>query len=190
MGRYSTSETSLYVQYGDWLARNWANISFYETPKIAVRETGSRIVATLDSDQRYLLSSLYSVSPRLAGEPHSLPYLLGIINSLMATWFERVIALDPTQGAFTKFRTNQLARLPIRPMDSSDPADVARHDRMVGLVESMLDLHKRLPAATMQTDRDLLQRQITATDKQIDALVYELYGLTEEEVGIVEGSSA
>ena len=31
-----------------------------------------------------------------------------------------------------------------------------------------------------------LQRQITDTDKQIDALVYELYGLTEEEIGIVE----
>jgi len=33
----------------------------------------------------------------------------------------------------------------------------------------------------------LLQRQIEATDKQIDRLVYELYGLTEEEIGIVEG---
>ena len=36
-------------------------------------------------------------------------------------------------------------------------------------------------------DKTQLQRQIVATDKQIDALVYELYGLTEEEIGIVEG---
>ncbi len=34
-----------------------------------------------------------------------------------------------------------------------------------------------------------LQRQIDATDRQIDRLVYELYGLTEEEVGIVEGAT-
>ncbi|MCI0476926.1 MAG: hypothetical protein L0Y55_11805, partial [Anaerolineales bacterium] len=63
----------------------------------------------------------------------------------------------------------------------------AVHDRMVQLVEQMLDLHKRLHAAQTQTDRELYQRQIDATDKQIDALVYELYGLTEEEIKIVEG---
>jgi hypothetical protein len=53
----------------------------------------------------------------------------------------------------------------------------------------MLDLHKRLRAAQTQTDRELYQRQIDATDKQIDALVAarELYGLTEEEIKIVEG---
>lgn len=33
-----------------------------------------------------------------------------------------------------------------------------------------------------------LKRQIDATDSQIDALVYELYGLTEEEINIVEGT--
>ena len=33
-----------------------------------------------------------------------------------------------------------------------------------------------------------LQRQIDATDKQIDKLVYKLYGLTEEEIKIIEGS--
>ena len=33
-----------------------------------------------------------------------------------------------------------------------------------------------------------LQSEIAATDKTIDAMVYELYGLSEEEIGIVEGS--
>lgn len=35
----------------------------------------------------------------------------------------------------------------------------------------------------------VFQRQIDATDKQIDQLVYELYGLTEEKIKIVEGSA-
>ena len=39
------------------------------------------------------------------------------------------------------------------------------------------------------TAKPLHQRQIEATDEQIDALVYELYGLTEEEIGIVEGNA-
>jgi hypothetical protein len=42
-----------------------------------------------------------------------------------------------------------------------------------------------LAAATIPADRELYQRQIEATDRQIDGLVYELYELTEE-IGIVE----
>jgi hypothetical protein len=50
--------------------------------------------------------------------------------------------------------------------------------------------HKHLHAANSHADRELCQRQIHATDKQIDALVYELYGLTEEEIAIVEERAA
>ncbi len=62
-------------------------------------------------------------------------------------------------------------------------------DRMVSLVESVLDLHKQLPAARAEHDKTLIQRQISATDKQIDKLVYELYGLTEEEIVIIEDNA-
>ena len=41
--------------------------------------------------------------------------------------------------------------------------------------------------AIIPADKELYQRQIEATDAEIDALVYELYGLTEEEIAIVEG---
>jgi hypothetical protein len=48
-------------------------------------------------------------------------------------------------------------------------------------------LNKQLPSAKTSADRDLIQRQIDATDQQIDALVYQLYGLTDDEIKIVEG---
>ncbi len=57
---------------------------------------------------------------------------------------------------------------------------------MVGLVETMLKLHKDLPKAKTPHEQESLQRQIAATDKQIDQLVYELYGLTQEEISTVE----
>ena len=60
---------------------------------------------------------------------------------------------------------------------------------MVGLVETMLKLHKDLPKAKTPHEQESLQRQIAATDKAIDGLVYELYGLTEEETRIVEGGA-
>ena len=63
----------------------------------------------------------------------------------------------------------------------------ARHDKMVGLVKPMLKLHEGLPKARTPHEQESLQHQISATYKAIDALVYELYGLTEAEIRIVEG---
>ncbi len=53
-------------------------------------------------------------------------------------------------------------------------------------VDTMLQLHPRLASAKTAHDREMIRRQIDATDRQIDALVYELYGLTEDEIKIVE----
>ena len=65
--------------------------------------------------------------------------------------------------------------------------DERRTRRNSGQVETMLKLHKDLPKAKTPHEQESLQRQIAATDKSIDALVYELYGLTKEEIRIVEG---
>jgi hypothetical protein len=61
--------------------------------------------------------------------------------------------------------------------------------QMVALVERMLELHRELAAATIPADKTLYQRQIAATDRQIDVLVYELYELSEGEIRIVEESN-
>ncbi|MGH7614603.1 MAG: hypothetical protein ACREMW_11270 [Gemmatimonadales bacterium] len=54
----------------------------------------------------------------------------------------------------------------------------------------MMKQYKDLQASRTGHEQDLLRRQITATDHQIDQLVYELYGLTEEEIRIVEETTA
>lgn len=58
---------------------------------------------------------------------------------------------------------------------------------MVALVAEMLGLHKRLAAACTDADRERVTRAIATTDMAIDRLVYDLYGLTEEEIKVVEG---
>ena len=57
---------------------------------------------------------------------------------------------------------------------------------MVALVEEMLALYRRLAAARTDHEQTNLQRQIDATDRRIDRLVYDLYNLTDEEIRIVE----
>ena len=75
-------------------------------------------------------------------------------------------------------------------MDFGDSADKAVHERMVKLVESMLDLHQQLASAKSAAQKTLTQHQIDATDAKIDGLVYDLYRLTAEEIAIVEKATA
>lgn len=115
-------------------------------------------------------------------------YFWGLINSRVMTYYLRRVC-PPKLGGYTRFNANSISEAPIRTINFADPADKARHDQVVGLVERMLDLHKRLPGAKTPQERALLQRQVDATDRQIDALVYELYGLSEAEIAIVEGAA-
>ena len=63
-------------------------------------------------------------------------------------------------------------------------------------IDQMLKLHERLAATKPGHERDagvrrsVIQRQIDATDAQIDRLVYDLYGLTDEEIRLVEEATA
>jgi hypothetical protein len=114
-------------------------------------------------------------------------YLLGILNSGLARFFLKSIC-DVVQGGFYRLKIVYVQQVPIRTLNLSNPNDKARHDHMVALVEQMLALHKQLAAAKLANEKEALQRQIQATDRQIDTLVYELYGLTEEEIRIVQDS--
>ncbi len=104
---------------------------------------------------------------------------MGILNSAAINYFFRC-----SFPGNNHIPSNQLLRIPIpaRPGKS-------RHARLVKLVETMLGLHQKAAGARTEHEKNLLTRQIAATDRQIDRLVYELYGLTEEEIAIVEGTA-
>jgi hypothetical protein len=59
----------------------------------------------------------------------------------------------------------------------------------VAKVEKMLALTVKLHEAKSESEKAVLQNAVTTTDEEIDRLVYELYGLTEEEIKLVEGES-
>jgi len=121
----------------------------------------------------------------LVSPEYSREYMLGLLNSRLLEWFIQHIATQ-MRGGYFSYESRFIRNLPIRTIDFTDPEDKARHDKMVHLVQTMLSLHKQLAGAKTDHERSLIQRQINATDRQIDRLVYELYGLTDEEIRIVE----
>jgi hypothetical protein len=164
-----------------WELRACDYYAEFEKPKIILPDISLRGNFAFDEQ-----GSFYSVNTTYI-IPASDKYLVGILNSTLTTFVYKTIS-SAYRGGYLRFIYQYLVQLPIRTLNLADPAERARHDEMVALVERMLALHQRLAAAPTPQEKTMLQRQIEATDQQIDHLVYALYDLTEEEIQIVEQS--
>ncbi len=109
-------------------------------------------------------------------------YLLGLLNSKVLNYFVRQVSTT-FRGGFYSYAKRFIEKLPI-----NTPKDKAKHDKMVLLVETMLELNKQLAQSQSAHDKKLIKRRIEDTDSKIDMLVYDLYDLTPEEIKIVEDS--
>ena len=159
---------------------------FFEVPeKIITQRVNSsmQLLVTYDDNQNYFLDTTNVSRYDSWDELHSLKYLCGILNSRIINYWYCDQYRMPTIGGY------ELHSIPIRAIDFSNKEDVARHDKMVKLVERMLKLHKDLKEAGTPEKEERIQREIRATDVEIDRLVYELYGLTPDEIGVVEGEA-
>jgi type I restriction-modification system DNA methylase subunit len=163
------------------------DMAVFETDRIITPEISLGCNMTIAPAGLYHNTMVYSVVPSVNNQEHKL-YWLGLLNSTLLWWY-----LSNTgtvlRGGYFRFKTNYLKPFPCRTINFDSPEDVGRQNRMVTLVQRMLDLHKKLHAAAIPADKKLYQRQIEATDEEIDALVYELYGLTEEQIGVVEDTA-
>jgi len=178
----------VYIRYDRSLAE-YKPPRYFRGPRLLLRELISRQfrLQAVYAEQDFVTNKSMQ-SLLLTKEDYNIYYLLGLLNSRLSSWYFLAIHSVGRRDDFPKIVLRQSRGLPLATIDFSDPDDVARHDRMVVLVERMLALQVQLAAAKTPTAKTTLQRQIAATDRQIDGLVYELYGLTEEEIGIVEGS--
>ncbi len=88
---------------------------------------------------------------------------------------------------FPKIVLKETRSLPVPPSNSG--AAKSLHDQLVQLVDRMIDLEAKFSSAKTDQEQTALQRQIDATDSQIDQLVYQLYGLTQEEIALVESAT-
>ena len=159
---------------------------FLKPTKLVGVITEDEIVLAPDDHQTFATDGLYVFALRDASDAN---YVLGILNSRLFVFLYRLLAIE-TGRVLAQVKPTVLAQLPIRKMDVSAPDDKGRHDRMVSLVERMLELNKQLAATQTEYARTNLQRQIDATEAQIDKLVYELYDLNADEITIVKEATA
>ncbi|MEW6028508.1 MAG: N-6 DNA methylase [Chloroflexota bacterium] len=117
--------------------------------------------------------------------PYDPRFLLAHINSRLGDFYFR----RKLEGGLNIY-PETVRQLPIRRIDFANRAEKRAHDEIVELVERMLALQKERQSVRAEEDLDLvrkLERQIAEVDAEIDRRVYALYGLTAEEVQVVEG---
>lgn len=189
ISRYKIAPPREFVNYGPWLAAP-RSPDVFVSPKLLMRRTDDRVLASIDKDSAICVNSCHVIKLiRSSSKPASELYVLGLLNSKL---LQRVFELQNPQmveKVFAEIKVIYVERLPIRKIDFYNPADKARHDRMVALVERILDLHKQFAVARSDHAKTNLQRQMDATDEPIDNLVYELYELTPDEIKIVEATA-
>ena len=141
------------------------------------RYSSTKLIAALDTSQFYTLGTTiigYSVSQ------YSNKYLLGLINSSLLSWWYGRAFTSPTNYI------REFEILPIRTIDFNNPKEKEMHDKLVALVDRMLELNSKKNALPPSAERERIEREIAVTDEKIDEIVYGLYGLTEEEIRVVE----
>jgi len=160
------------------------NLDTWEQPKIMLPYMITRLAAFYDENDFYFVNVTtggFGITTNQEFGNHK--YITGLLNSKLLDWFMKKVSTT-FHGGYFAANKQFLVQLPIHPVNFSDPAEKVLHDKMVSLVERMLELHKRSPRTPQE--QEMVKREIESTDGRIDRLVYELYGLTEDEIRIVE----
>ena len=175
-----------WIKYGPWLAEPRIPTK-YEGEKILIRKiVGNTLVATYVEDTSYCNTLLFVLRMK-KGIECDYKYVLGILNSKLIGWYFRKKFQISSEDTFPQIMIRDLLQLPIRTIMAKGPAEKQMYSEFVEAVDRMLELHKKLSGLSFDSEKEPIERQIAATDKKIDELVYKLYGLTEEEIKIVEG---
>jgi hypothetical protein len=165
----------------------WDESKHSATGKLLTRQIGRYPIFASDPQGYHCLNTIFMVSVREEFQIKP-QFLLGLLNSklMRSLWIGRFYDQRKT---FPKIKGTYLKELPIPFTSVTTGVERQRHEALVGLVDKLQAIVGRLHSATSPAEKATLQNAMTATDQQIDALVYELYGLTAEEIELVEGTA-
>lgn len=153
----------------------------YKTPKIIFAKMAKTIECFLDADGSF--SSLNTNCVFEPRNPLTLKFLVGLLNSKLLTFvYRQVFSALKMSGGYFQFQAPQLRLLPV--VEPNDRLRMALEQ----VVDGILVLYGKVDRESTPHEQELIKRQIQATERQIDKLVYELYGLGEDEIKIIEGA--
>jgi len=149
--------------------------------KIIIRQIGVEPTATLLLEKIAVTGNIFTIRAK-NNSVELEKYVLAIINSKLIKYFWQTMFAD-FKNSFPQVTIESLSQIPIKQQELE--SDVVK--ALCALANNMLELKEHLLVAKTESEKEYLEKKCKGLDRQIDALVYELYGLTEEEIKIVEG---
>lgn len=167
-----------------WLYPYPKNLLIMDKPKIIYQVLSQRGSFTLDECGEFFYvgggnAGGYAITTD-SNDINELKYLLGILNSKITAFFISKVA-SPFRGGYYSFGKHSFEHFPL-------PSEDLFNESLISLVNKMVDLNKKIDSANTPNEKKLLKMQIDNVDKQIDSIVYELYGLSDDEITIVENA--
>ncbi|MCS6870593.1 MAG: BREX-1 system adenine-specific DNA-methyltransferase PglX, partial [Anaerolineae bacterium] len=173
---------NVFVQRRSLLVQNI--VTYVRTPVESVRIVG----AIPEDEQLGHIVILDTVNQLVNGSLLASEYLLALLHAKLINWYvyRFIFARASITMHFDGVVTD---RIPVRALDLSKPDERAMHDQIAAAVRTLLSLHKQLATAASPAARQPLQRRVHALERQLDEWIYQLYGLSAEEIALVEGEA-
>ena len=179
INRYVKQWGGKYIYYKPEKLHSNQRYDIYKTPeKIIIRQTADKIIATLDTEEYFTEATTFIIKQFDKLIDYSC--LLGILNSKLFLYFYRNINNEEGR-ILPQIKKKHIFDLPIITGYSG------KHNKLVSLVEKILELKQKEAAEPNQQIKTMISRQTEGIDKAIDTAVYALYDLSEDEIKVVEG---
>src|SRR3990172_808667 len=165
------------------------NIEQFYEPKIMTQVLASKASFTVNNNGLY-----YFVGGGNAGgygiklKPEydlDLKFVAGLLNSKLLDFYLKKVSTR-FRGGFFSYAKRFIEQLPIYVPEKGDLKAKEKYDRICSLVSTILEIKKKLQETPDKCMKEILEREVKVHQEEIDELVYELYGLTDEEKRVVE----
>jgi len=153
------------------------------SPKVLIRKTGRRLVATYDTSGIYPEQSLYFLHENRSDLDFR--FILGILNSQLIDVYYRARCLTNWR-TIAQVKKADLDRIPLPAIDMSLSKHKMLHDRLVEMVDGVLELHKQ-PGFEIDSS---ITRKINMLDEEIECIIRQLYGFDEHAVDLAQAIDA
>ena len=165
-----------------WALHRPRDPQIFQSPKFIGLTTTKTIEVIYDEkDGLFVTDAMYVFTP----QPGLCPWaFLAVMQSALFLFLYR-LANQGESRVIPQIKASKLDTIPFPALRADDP----KVKRLAELCKAMLAAKKQLAGAQSDKDKDFYTNRCDGLDRQIDTLVYDLYGLTEDEINIVKGTA-
>jgi len=157
-----------------WELRACDYYAEFEKPKIILPDIAIKMQAAYDNNHHFCTNTAYII-------PVDDKYLLGILNSKLISYYYSKIS-SSIRGGYFRFIRQYLETIPIK-------QNAELKTLICTNVDSLINLYSQLSKVKLLQEKDQIGTKISYTEEKLNSLIYRLYGLTEDEIRIVEGEA-